>query len=231
MMSLPIDFLAGLAHELRTPLGAIGGYAELMELGVHGPVTPAQADGLGRIRRNQQLMVSLISAFMTYAEVATGSMTLHPAAIELLPRIKRALEDIAPRAHERSVGLPPLPSIDPDRIIVHADANAVDIVLDELLIDAVESAPIGGEVRLDVQLAGAAAVVHVLSSGDPIPDEVAEATFVPFNRDCKGSRVSAAAHALSLPTARALARSLGGDVAVSQSALLRSLLLTLPLHG
>src|SRR5215207_7297975 len=103
MSALSIDFLAGLAHELRTPLGAIGGQAELMELGVHGPVTPAQRDALERIRRNQQLMVSLITSFMSYAEVATGSAVLHPEPVRMHAAIDRAVDDNAQRAHARSV--------------------------------------------------------------------------------------------------------------------------------
>ena len=47
------DFLAVMSHELRPPLTAIDGYAELLELEVRGPITPAQREDIRRIRRSQ----------------------------------------------------------------------------------------------------------------------------------------------------------------------------------
>lgn len=228
-MSLPIEFLAGLAHELRTPLSAIGGYAELMELGVHGPVTPAQVDGLQRIRRNQGLMVSLISAFMTYAEVATGSAILRPESVRLREVVAGALNEVAPRAHARSVRLGAVDLSSMDGLLVRADPDALRTLIDELLLDAVESSTAESDVYVEPERTPETVRLRVVSSGDAIASEAAEAVFMPFDRAGKGSRVSASPHALSLPTARAIARAFGGDVVAVPSPLTRSLVLTLPL--
>lgn len=54
-------FLAMMSHELRTPVNAIGGYVQLIEMGVHGPVTEAQGAALERIAKAQQHLLRLIN--------------------------------------------------------------------------------------------------------------------------------------------------------------------------
>ncbi|MES2524284.1 MAG: HAMP domain-containing sensor histidine kinase [Gemmatimonadota bacterium] len=224
-----LAFLGGLAHELRTPLGAIGGYAELMELGVHGPVSPAQIDGLGRIRRNQALMVSLLNAFMAYAEVAAGDVELAPTAVSLRSALHDAIASLATSADARSIRVELLTGalLSTQDVTLHVDPDALDTLLVEVLRDAVESSPIGGEVRVSLSAGDGRSRIEVQGSGEAIDAEGAEAAFRPFDRDGKGGRTSASPHALSLPHARLLARLLGGDVEAVTSSPLRTVIVDL----
>ncbi len=65
---LTLDELSTFAHDLRTPLAAIGGFVQLLEIGAHGSVTAAQSAALERIRVNQEKAVALITEFMENAE-------------------------------------------------------------------------------------------------------------------------------------------------------------------
>ncbi len=73
MESIAFDEVARLAHALRNPLAAIGGFVQLLELGTHGSVTPAQAAALERIRVNQEQAIALITEFMTRADRDVGA--------------------------------------------------------------------------------------------------------------------------------------------------------------
>src|SRR6185503_2964062 len=75
-----MEFLAVMSHELRTPLNAIAGYAELLEMGVQGPITEPQMEYLGRIRRSQAHLLGLINDMMNFVRLETGRVVFHNSA-------------------------------------------------------------------------------------------------------------------------------------------------------
>jgi two-component system CheB/CheR fusion protein len=68
------DFLANMSHDLRTPLNAISGYTQLLELGIHGPVTDAQRTDFARIERNARHLLSLINDILNFVKLEGGHL-------------------------------------------------------------------------------------------------------------------------------------------------------------
>ena len=66
------EFLAAMSHELRTPLNAIGGYVQLLEMEIHGPITDAQRAALERVQRSEQHLLSLITDVLNFAKIEAG---------------------------------------------------------------------------------------------------------------------------------------------------------------
>lgn len=67
-----MQFLAAMSHELRTPLNAIAGYADLLQLGIHGVVTEEQRQVIQRMQRSGQRLLALINDVLNFAKLERG---------------------------------------------------------------------------------------------------------------------------------------------------------------
>ena len=89
----------------ETPLNAIGGYAELMEMGIRGPVTLPQADDLRRIQTSQRHLLGLINEVLNYARLETGSVHYDVTDVPVRDALAAAEALVAPQAHARELAL------------------------------------------------------------------------------------------------------------------------------
>ena len=78
------EFLTTLSHELRTPLNAIAGYAQLLEMGVRGPVTLQQTDDLRRILRSESHLLGLFNELLNFSRIERGQVAMTLAPVRLL---------------------------------------------------------------------------------------------------------------------------------------------------
>src|SRR5688500_1618274 len=63
------EFLAVMSHELRTPLNSIGGYVDLLEMELRGPLTDAQKSDLQRIKRSQEHLLGIINDILNFTRL------------------------------------------------------------------------------------------------------------------------------------------------------------------
>ncbi|MDQ3606288.1 MAG: response regulator, partial [Gemmatimonadota bacterium] len=77
------DFLSVMSHELRTPLNGIIGYADLLELEIHGSLSERQRHQLGRIKTSAAHLLELVEEILTYTRVEAAKEEVHPQTTEL----------------------------------------------------------------------------------------------------------------------------------------------------
>jgi PAS domain S-box-containing protein len=206
------EFLAVMSHELRTPLNAIEGYSELLELGVHGPLTNAQRDDVARIRRSERHLLGLINDLLNYTRVEAGAMTYDLADVLLDDVISTCDALTAPqrRARGHTFEFRGCPA----GLRVHADRDRLQQIVLNLLTNAIKFTEPGGRIVVACGVDGDAVHISVEDTGRGIaPDEI-ERIFEPFVQvDARYTRAHEGV-GLGLAISRDLARGLGGDLTV-----------------
>jgi len=205
------EFLATVSHELRTPLNAIGGYVQLLELGIHGPVTPEQVHALGRIQSSQLHIQGLINSVLEFTRIEAGVMQYHiqPVDIgeclslcEMLTGIQIEQKHLDYRRTSTNTS-----------IRVQADPEKLRQIVINMLANAIKYTDPYGQITLDVQAVEHQVHIRVTDTGDGIDEADISAIFEPFVRLRSSGTVSEGI-GLGLPISRSLARGMGGDLTV-----------------
>lgn len=209
------QFLATMSHELRTPLNAIDGYAELMEMGIHGPITEQQRHSLQRLRRAQKRLLSLINDVLNFAKLEAGQVTLQLRDVDMTEILGNVDYIIAPQADVRGIEVKFEDPTEP--VVAHADAEKAEQILLNLVGNAIKFTPPGGRVTISTDVAGECARVRVSDTGPGVPADQMHSIFEPFTQLESGILRDQGGVGLGLAICRDLARSMGGDVTADSS--------------
>jgi PAS domain S-box-containing protein len=205
------EFLSAMSHELRTPLNAIGGYVDLIEMGIHGPVTEAQREGLTRIRKNHTHLLGLINDILNFAKLEAGRVEYRMEDVAVADVLAGIEPLIAPQVQAKELTYT-CHAADPG-MRLWADAEKLQQILLNLVGNAVKFTPAGGNVSVRAEVDGPCVRIHVHDDGPGIPPDKAEAVFDPFVQvDRHGLGDSQQGVGLGLAISRDLARGMGGEL-------------------
>jgi len=218
------QFLAITSHELRTPINAIIGYAQLLEMGLDGPLTEEQRTKLERIQASSQYLLGLINQVLDVAKVESGQLTVTREQATVAEAVEAALAIVQPVAAAKSLEIDNRCGRGLEAYL--GDPIRVRQILLNLLVNACKfSAPRAritiscdtvNSIVPEARLAGTGPWlrIDVEDSGIGIPHDKIDAVFEPFvqvdtelTRDVGGS-------GLGLTISRRLARLMGGDLTV-----------------
>ena len=205
--------LATLAHDIRSPLGAIDGYCWNLGDGLYGPVTDKQQHALDRIRMSARHLLSLLDNVMDMARLNAGVVAVRTDRVRLGAVAREAVDMLAPAAAARLQSLTLTSAANP---AIAGDADRLRQVLVNLVGNAVKFTPEGGTISLTVSefsTAGASfAQVRVADSGPGIPDAEQAVIFEPYYRS--ETVVKLPGVGLGLAISHTLVEQMGGTLTV-----------------
>ncbi|HUQ84003.1 MAG TPA: GAF domain-containing protein [Gemmatimonadaceae bacterium] len=207
------QFLAVMSHELRTPLNAILGYSELVEMGVHGPVTDAQREAMTRVRRSGQHLLALVNNVLNLERSEIGGLETELVPIQVAQLFEDAEMLTRPQAEAKGITLTVMKPRAELRVLGEQDKAGQ--VLVNLLSNAVKFTRADGTITLSVALEADMVALRVTDTGVGIPGEALERIFEPFVQLDSGLTRAAEGAGLGLAISRRLARLMGGELTAS----------------
>ena len=219
------QFLANMSHEIRTPINAITGYAELLALGIGGPLTEQQRHQVERIRSSSEHLTTLVNEVLDLARVESGQMTAERERVPVDEALADALGMVQPQAARRGLRLYDQSGEAAGAVFI-GDRDRVRQILANLLSNSVKFTEPGGRVSVcasvtaepdaDARLPGPGPWVRidVEDTGIGIPPERLPMVFDPFVQVDGGYTRQTGGTGLGLTISRRLARLMEGDLTV-----------------
>ena len=197
-------YLANVSHEIRSPLNAIYGYAQLLERGS----AIDTIDAARVIRRSAEHLADLVEGLLDISLVENGVMRVSTDTVRLPAFIDQVDRMFRPAAAAKGLGFrTEVTGRLPD--YVRTDQKRLRQALINLIANAIKYTQ-SGEVVLAVRYSAQVATFEVRDTGPGIPPEAQERIFAPFDRGVEGARGGGIG--LGLPITRAIIQILGGEL-------------------
>ncbi len=207
-----LAFLAGVAHDIRNPLGALKMATDMIPPDQALPPEPRVRQLVTRIGRQIGRLERMVYDFLDASRIESGHLELKLEDCDLreLVRITLDLFEPATATHALSVSAPDQP------VCVRCDPMRIEQVLANLVNNAIKYSPSGGAVRVTVAERPDAVVVSVADDGVGMSADDLEHVFDPFRRGA-GAAQAAPGAGLGLFVARRIVEAHDGEIAVASA--------------
>jgi signal transduction histidine kinase/DNA-binding NarL/FixJ family response regulator len=202
-------YLVAVSHEIRSPLNAIYGYAQLLER--EDAIPPVEAGGV--IRRSAEHLTNLVEGLLDISRIESGVLKLRQDIVRLPALLDHVVDMFRMQAAAKGLRLeyrvegelPPF---------VRTDEKRLRQILINLMSNAIKYTHSGGA-TLTIRYRSQMALVDVTDTGIGIDPEDLERIFEPFERGSSLDVAKEPGIGLGLAITRILARILGGEVTAS----------------
>ena len=199
-------FVAIASHELRTPLTALQGFSELLTL---RRLAPEEVVRFARIMHGEaRRLARIVDDLLDLSRIEQGlAPALYPTAVDVRALVADVVEVLRRAAPNHPIEV----ECDADLPALHADPNALERILTNLVGNAVKYSPPGRAVRVQARRAAAGVALVVEDQGRGIPAHALPRVFDAYYR-VPGAVPAARGAGIGLAVVRALVAAHGGTI-------------------
>jgi PAS domain S-box-containing protein len=204
------EFLLMAAHELRTPITSLRGYAQLMRRRLEaGDVEPRILRRAVEVVDQQSgKLTRLVSLLLDVTAIQAGTLELAFQAVDLVPLVLQSVGTAQAASPQHTIAVHT-----PETVIISIDPRRIQQVLNNLLENAIRFSPLGGAIEVElVQPNAASAFLEVRDYGLGVSPEHRPHLFDRFYRAHAGSHISGLG--LGLHVSRHIVERHGGSIEV-----------------
>lgn len=174
------DFISYTSHQLRTPLAAVRGYADIILSARLGKVTAEQKQRLAKIISHADRLTHLVNDLLDLSKLEAGEIPLKIKLISVQAAIEEALLEVEMLASEKKVTIE-AKSV-PANLKVLADEQGLHNVLQNLLDNAIKFNSIGGKITIKATELKSKVRIDITDTGMGIPEKRLKKLFEPFSQ-------------------------------------------------
>ncbi len=174
------EFVSTVSHELRTPMTSIKGYADLLLMGAAGMLSEDQRGFMSIIKNNADRLTMLVDDLLDISRIESGRVGLSPKVMRVEGVVNQVVTAMEARAAEKGVTLRSDVPRDLPKVI--ADSDRVAQIMTNLVANAYQYTPTGGEIVVLARAHGGEVRISVRDTGIGIAPEDQEKIFGRFFR-------------------------------------------------
>lgn len=203
------QFIAAVSHELRSPLNAILGFADLLLQEIDGPLDEESRDDIDQIRSSGQHLLELINDILEFSALEAGQLKLIKQHVDVVALAAQVVREAEALVEGRDVAL----LLRGENVLpIEADPKRIRQILTNLVGNAVRYTA-QGRITVDVGRRGSFASVSVSDTGTGISPQEKSVIFEDF-KQAGDKRRRRAGTGLGLAIARRLVLMHGGSIEV-----------------
>jgi signal transduction histidine kinase len=176
------EMLGFVSHELKSPLASIITDGNLILDGYLGEIVPKQEERISRITDRAQYLLGLVKEYLDLARIESGELKIDPKQdIRFIPDVLQPALDMF-KDHIEALGVRLVTSFPDEECAVACDPYLMNVVVMNLLGNAVKYGCVSGEIRVKLELDDAFFRISFYNKGPGFPESQTSALFQKFSR-------------------------------------------------
>ncbi len=205
------DFMARMSHELHTPMNAILGFSQLLEMEGQDSLTDIQRENMGRISSAGRHLLALINEVLDLSRIESGNMDLSIEVVDMVPIVKNVLSITKSLADKNNITLE-CQKVPFSSCLINVDPLRFKQIVLNLVSNAIKYNKPNGSVIISCDQQNSDMMrLEVRDTGHGIPDEKKNKLFKPFERfDLDAEKIEGTG--IGLAISKQLVELMGGGI-------------------